>query len=135
MKNCAPSFRFTTPTWNPRRVTCRPTCKSVSCGLPAVPAAVAEMRGKNYLSLGGVSMGIIGADVRRNIMLDYLGMGTVAVDMVAIKGRIDQGFYDHAELDLAFKFMKKNFPPEADPPPAESLCSVTAQGPIHPTNF
>ena len=72
-------------------------------------AAVAEMRGKNYLSLGGVSMGIIGADVRRNIMLNYLGMGTVAVDMVAVKGRIDQGFYDHAELDRAFKFMKKNF--------------------------
>jgi len=72
-------------------------------------AAVAEMRGKNYLSLGSVSMGIIGSDVRRNIMLDYLGLGTVSVDMVAIKGRIDQGFYDHAELDLAFKFMKKNF--------------------------
>ena len=72
-------------------------------------AAVAEMRGKNYLSIGGVSMGIIGSDVRRNIMLDYLGMGTVAVDMVAIKGRIDQGFYDHAELDRAFKFMKQKF--------------------------
>ena len=72
-------------------------------------AAVAEMRGKNYLSLGGVSMGIIGSDVRRNIMLDYLGMGTVSVDMVAIKGRIDQNFYDHAELDWAFKFMKNNF--------------------------
>ncbi|MCX6992303.1 MAG: L-fucose isomerase [Kiritimatiellaeota bacterium] len=72
-------------------------------------AAVAEMRGKNYLSLGGVSMGIIGSDVRRNIMLNYLGMGTVSVDMVAVKGRIDQSFYDHAELDRAFKFMKQNF--------------------------
>lgn len=72
-------------------------------------AAVAEMRGKNYLSLGGVSMGIIGSDVRRNIMLDYFGLGTVSVDMVAVKGRMDQGFYDHAELDLAFKFMKKSF--------------------------
>ncbi|MDD5676490.1 MAG: L-fucose isomerase [Kiritimatiellae bacterium] len=72
-------------------------------------AAVAEMRGKNYLSLGGVSMGIIGSDVRRNIMLNYLGMGTVSVDMVAVKGRIDQGFYDHTELDLALKFMKKHF--------------------------
>ncbi|MBI2438291.1 MAG: hypothetical protein HYV36_05715, partial [Lentisphaerae bacterium] len=72
-------------------------------------AAVAEMRGKNYLSLGGVSMGIIGSDARRNIMLDFLGLGTVSVDMVAIKGRIDQGFYDHDELERAFKFMKKNF--------------------------
>ncbi|MFH1422274.1 MAG: hypothetical protein ABIH42_06130, partial [Planctomycetota bacterium] len=29
-------------------------------------AAVAEMRGKNYLGIGGVSMGIIGSDIRRN---------------------------------------------------------------------
>ena len=38
-------------------------------------AAVAEIRGKNYLSIGSVSMGIVGSDARRNIMLDYLGMG------------------------------------------------------------
>ncbi|MFA6470512.1 MAG: L-fucose isomerase [Candidatus Latescibacterota bacterium] len=69
--------------------------------------AVAEMRGKNYLSVGGVSMGIIGSDVRRNLMLNYFGMGTVSVDMVAVKGRMDQGFYDHEELERAVKFMKK----------------------------
>lgn len=72
-------------------------------------AAAAEIRGKNYLSLGSVSMGIIGSDVRRNIMLNYLGMGTVSIDMVAIKGRMDRGFYDHEELEKAIKFMKKNF--------------------------
>lgn len=72
-------------------------------------AAAAEMRGKNYLSLGGVSMGIIGSDVRRNTLLQYLGMGTVSVDMVAIKGRIDNEFYDHEELEKAFRFMKRNF--------------------------
>jgi len=72
-------------------------------------AAAAEMRGKNYLSLGGVSMGIIGSDVRRNMMLQYLGMGTVSVDMVAVKGRIDKGFYDHDEAEKAFRFMKQNF--------------------------
>ncbi len=71
--------------------------------------AAAEIRGKNYLSIGGVSMGIIGSDVRRNMMLQYLGMGTVSVDMVAIKGRIDNGFYDHEELEKAFRFMKRNF--------------------------
>lgn len=72
-------------------------------------AAVAEMRGKNYLSVGNVSMGIIGSDVRRNIMLNYLGIGTISVDMVAIKGRIDKGFYDHEELEKAFRFMKRRF--------------------------
>ena len=72
-------------------------------------AAVGEMRGKNYLSVGSVSMGIIGSDVRRNLMHKYLGMGTVSVDMVAVKGRMDKGFYDHEELDRAFAFMKDRF--------------------------
>ncbi len=71
--------------------------------------AVAEMRGKNYLSVGGVSMGIIGSDVRRNIMLDYLGMGSVSVDMCLLKGRIDKEFYDHEAFDAAFKWFKKKF--------------------------
>lgn len=70
--------------------------------------AVAEMRGKNYLSVGGVSMGIIGSDVNRNMLHHYLGMGTVSVDMVAVKGRIDRGFYDHEELEKAFQFMRKS---------------------------
>jgi L-fucose isomerase len=72
-------------------------------------AALAEIRGKNYLSVGSVSMGIIGSDVRRNMMLHSLGMGTVSVDMVSVKGRIDRGLYDHEELETAFRFMKKRF--------------------------
>jgi L-fucose isomerase len=72
-------------------------------------SAVAEMRGKNYLSVGSVSMGIIGSDVRRNTLLDYLGMGSVSVDMVALRGRIDRGLYDHEELEKAFKYFKQNF--------------------------
>ena len=71
--------------------------------------AVLEMRGKNYLSVGSVSMGIIGSDVRRNSLLHYFGMGSVSVDMVALRGRIDNGFYDHEELERAYKYMKKNF--------------------------
>ncbi len=71
--------------------------------------AISEMRGKNYLSIGSVSMGIIGSDVRRNMFLDYLGMGTVSVDMTAIRGRIDKGIYDKAELEKAFRFMKQKF--------------------------
>ncbi|MBN2302370.1 MAG: L-fucose isomerase [Lentisphaerae bacterium] len=71
--------------------------------------AVSEIRGKNYLSIGSVSMGIIGSDVRRNTMLHYMGMGSVSLDMVAIKGRIDKGLYDHNELEKAVKFMKKSF--------------------------
>ncbi len=72
-------------------------------------AAVGEMRGKNCLSLGSVSMGIVGADVRRNLMLQYLGMGTVSYDMVGIQGRMERGFYDHEELEKAYAFMKARF--------------------------
>ncbi|HUT36785.1 MAG TPA: L-fucose isomerase [Planctomycetota bacterium] len=70
-------------------------------------AAVAEMRGKNYLSIGSVSMGIIGSDVRRNSLLHYFGMGTVSYDMVGLQGRMARGFYDHEELARAVKFMKR----------------------------
>ncbi len=72
-------------------------------------AAIGEMRGKNYLSVGSVSMGIIGSDVRRNAFLDYLGMGTVSYDMVGVQGRIDRGFYDHDEVAKAVKWFKQQF--------------------------
>jgi len=72
-------------------------------------AAIGEMRGKNYLSVGGVSMGILGSDTRRNLMHHTLGMGTVSVDMVTVKGRMDRGIYDHEELERAFSFMKRRF--------------------------
>ena len=72
-------------------------------------AAVGEIRGKNYLGIGGVSMGIIGSDVRRNTLLHYLGMGTVSADMSIVKGRMDNGLYDHQELEKAFRFMKRSF--------------------------
>ena len=65
------------------------------------------MRGKNYLSVGSVSMGIIGSDVRRNLMLHYLGMGTVSYDMAGVRGRMDRGFYDAEELERAVAFMKR----------------------------
>ncbi|MCJ8329292.1 MAG: hypothetical protein HRT89_06990 [Lentisphaeria bacterium] len=70
---------------------------------------VGQIRGKNYLGIGGVSMGIIGSDVRRNILLHYFGMGAASVDMTIIKGRIDAGFYDHEEFAKAFKWFQKSF--------------------------
>ena len=72
-------------------------------------AAVAEMRGKNYLSVGSVSMGIIGSDVRRNLFQQYFGMGTASYDMVGVRGRMDKGLYDHEDLEKAFKFMQRRF--------------------------
>jgi len=70
--------------------------------------AVGYMRGKNYLGVGGVSMGIIGSDARRNLMHHYFGMGTVSVDMTIVSGRIDHNFFDHEEFARAFTWWKKN---------------------------
>ncbi|MFW5858041.1 MAG: L-fucose isomerase [Planctomycetota bacterium] len=96
-------------------------------------AAVAEMRGKNYLSVGSVSMGIIGSDVRRNLMADTLGMGSVSMDMTIVKGRYDKGFYDHEELDRAVDWFKKKvkiaWPKDKRPLPKDELlrqcCAMT----------
>ena len=70
-------------------------------------ATVAYIRGKNYLSVGGVAMGIIGSDVRRNAFLNYLGMGTVSVDMSIITGRINTKFYDPEEVKKGLQFLRK----------------------------
>ena len=86
--------------------------------------AIAEMRGKNYLSVGSVSMGIIGSDLRRNIFHHYFGMGSVSFDMAGIIGRLKTGFYDHEEVEHAFKFMKKfkmNFGEGERPLPDDEL--------------
>ncbi len=70
-------------------------------------SAVLYMRGRNYLSVGGVSMGIIGSDIRRNTLLHYLGMGTVSVDQSILTGRIRTNFFDHEEFEKAKKFLLK----------------------------
>ncbi|NLF17911.1 MAG: L-fucose isomerase [Lentisphaerae bacterium] len=70
-------------------------------------AAVGEMRGKNYLSIGSVSMGIIGSDVRRNLVQQYFGMGTASYDMVGLQGRLARGLYDHEEHARAVAFMRR----------------------------
>lgn len=72
-------------------------------------AAAGYIRGKNYLNIGSVSMGIIGSDARRNIFLETLGMGTCNFDMAGLRGRLQAGLYDHEEVDKAFEFFKSSF--------------------------
>jgi L-fucose isomerase len=57
--------------------------------------AVAEMRGKSYLSIGGVCMGIAGSMVNPDFFQEYLGMRNEYIDMVEVSRRIDKGIYDH----------------------------------------
>ncbi len=81
--------------------------------------AVAEMRGKSYLSVGGVSMGIVGSIVDQDFLLDYLGMRTEVVDMVELVRRIEEGIFDKEEFDRALDWVKKNCIEGEDPNPPE----------------
>ncbi|MGH7595598.1 MAG: L-fucose isomerase [bacterium] len=72
--------------------------------------AVAEMRGKSYLSIGAVSMGIAGSVVDHDFFQNYLGMRTEVVDMTEIVRRVEEGIYDQEEFVCALKWVKENCP-------------------------
>jgi L-fucose isomerase len=70
--------------------------------------AVAIMRGKSYLSLGGTSMGIAGSIVDQGFFERFLGMRIEAVDMSEITRRIEEGIYDQAEFERALAWTRAN---------------------------
>jgi L-fucose isomerase len=69
--------------------------------------AVAAMRGKSYLSLGSVSMGIAGSIVNEELFQSYLGMRNEYVDMSEFARRLEEGIYDPEELKRALAWVKK----------------------------
>ncbi len=70
--------------------------------------ALAEMKGKSYLSLGGVSMGIAGSIVNQDFLLDYLGMRTETVDMSEFVRRMNEKIYDEEEFQRGLIWVKEN---------------------------
>jgi len=70
--------------------------------------AVAQMKGKSYLSIGGVSMGIAGSIIDENFFQSYLGMRNEYVDMCEISRRIEKGIYDNDEYEKALNWVKAN---------------------------
>lgn len=69
--------------------------------------AVATMRGKSYLSIGNVAMGIAGSIVDADFFQTYLGMRNEQVDMSEIVRRIDEGIYDKEEYAKALAWVVK----------------------------
>jgi L-fucose isomerase len=67
--------------------------------------AVAEMRGKSYLSIGSVSMGIVGSMIQEDFFEDYLGMRCEAVDMSELTRRIEEKIYDREEFSKAMNWV------------------------------
>ncbi len=76
--------------------------------------AVATMRGKSYLSMGSVSMGIAGSIVNEDFFQNYLGMRNEYVDMSEFVRRMDKGIYDKDEYERALQWTKKNCPEGKD---------------------
>jgi L-fucose isomerase len=70
--------------------------------------AVATLRGKSYLSVGGVSMGIAGSIVNQDFFEDSLGMRVECVDMTELVRRIEEKIYDPQEFERALAWVKRN---------------------------
>jgi L-fucose isomerase len=70
--------------------------------------AVAMMKGKSYLSMGSVSMGIAGSIIQEDFFQDYLGMRNEYIDMSEFVRRIDEEIYDKEEYERALKWVKEN---------------------------
>ncbi|MBX6388151.1 MAG: L-fucose isomerase [Frankia sp.] len=81
--------------------------------------AVALLRGRTYLSLGGVSMGIAGSIVDHGFFESYLGMRVQCVDMTELIRRMEQGIYDHEEYGRALAWVRTHCVEGADPNPPE----------------
>ena len=70
--------------------------------------AAAELRGKSYLSIGSVSMGIAGCMVNEDFFQGYLGMRNEYVDMSEITRRVSERIYDEAEYAKAIAWVRAN---------------------------
>ena len=81
--------------------------------------ALARMRGKSYLSMGGVSMGIAGSIVDQSLFESYLGMRIEVVDMTEFVRRINEDIYDKDEFERALAWVKANCPEGKDYNPPE----------------
>ena len=69
--------------------------------------AVATMRGKSYLSVGNVAMGIAGSIVNADFLQQYLGLRAEQVDMSEVLRRVQLGIYDKDEYEKALAWTKK----------------------------
>lgn len=70
--------------------------------------AVANMRGKSYLGMGGVSMGIAGSIVNHDFLERWLGMRVETIDMVEFVRRIQYEIYDKEEFERAYAWVRAN---------------------------
>jgi len=91
--------------------------KLLRFGRAAVSAAT--MRGKSYLQIGSICMGIAGSSISPEFFEEYLGMRVESVDEVEVIRRMTEGIYDELEYQEALNWTKKNCPEGFDKNPPE----------------
>ncbi len=69
--------------------------------------AVATMRGKSYLQIGSICMGIAGSSIDPDFLEEYLGLRVEAVEEVEIFRRMEENIYDEEEFQKALKWTKE----------------------------
>ena len=69
--------------------------------------AAATMRGKSYLQIGSICMGIAGSIINPEFFEEYLGMRVESVDEVEIIRRMEKGIYDEKEYQKALAWTKQ----------------------------
>ncbi|HBA68886.1 MAG TPA: L-fucose isomerase [Lachnospiraceae bacterium] len=69
--------------------------------------AAATMRGKSYLQIGSICMGIGGSIIDPAFIEEYLGMRVESVDEVEIIRRMTEEIYDKAEFEKALAWTKE----------------------------
>ena len=81
--------------------------------------AAASMRGKSYLQIGSICMGIGGSIIDTDFIEDYLGMRVESVDEVEIIRRMTEGIYNEEEYKKARAWIKENCRQGMDKNPPE----------------
>ena len=81
--------------------------------------AAATMRGKSYLQIGSICMGIGGSIIDPAFIEEYLGMRVESVDEVEVIRRMTEEIYDHAEFEKALAWVKANCIEGFDKNPAD----------------
>ena len=81
--------------------------------------AAATMRGKSYLQIGSICMGIGGSIIDPAFIEEYLGMRVESVDEVELIRRMSEEIYDKKEFEKALAWTKANCKEGFDKNPPE----------------
>ncbi len=68
--------------------------------------AVASMRGKSYLQIGSICMGIGGSIIDSDFIEEYLGMRVESIDEIEVIRRMEEGIYDHDAYERALAWTR-----------------------------